>query len=99
MIFKRQHLVCCRFFSALFALDFSSLAEQQRNAPQARKAHNGINDPAEDRTLPAKQPGNKIKLENAHKAPVQAADNGQDQRDGIHEITSLSHVDMAMLRR
>ena len=56
-----------------------ALAEQQGNAPQAGKTHKGVDDPAEDGILTAKQPCYKVELKNAHKAPVKGTDNGQDQ--------------------
>ena len=65
-------------------------AKQEGDAPQARESYYGIDDTAEERTLAPKKPCHKIKLENAHKAPVQTADYGQNHRYGIHFSTSVS---------
>lgn len=51
-------------------------AEHQRNAPDARKTDNCINDAAEQRGLSAADPGNDVKLEQADAAPVQRTDDG-----------------------
>lgn len=68
----------------LFTLDDASSAKQKGNAPQTGQSHKGIDDPAEKRTLTTKEPGHQIELENAHKAPVQGADDGQNQCQRVH---------------
>ena len=67
----------------------SALAEQQRDAPQTCQADDGVDDPADNAAGAAEQPGNKVKLKNANKTPVQRADDGQDQCQSIHVITSI----------
>ena len=55
-----------------FCAEFCSVsAEEHCNAPQTGKPHKGINDTAYEGVLTAKQPGNKVKLKNTYKAPVQ----------------------------
>ena len=66
-----------------FALDLSALAKQKGNAPQASQSHQCIDDAADNAALPTKQPGHQIKLENSHQTPVEAANDGKDQCDGI----------------
>ena len=58
-------------------------AEEERDAPDAGERNDGINDAAEDRGLAAAQPCHKVKLEQADAAPVQRADDGEDQRNTI----------------
>ena len=53
--------------------------------------NDGINDPAEQGAGAAEEPGYQIKLENAYQSPVDTADDGQNQRKGIHILTSISH--------
>jgi hypothetical protein len=60
-------------------------AEQQRNTPYGRKAHEGIDHSAHGGRLTAADICHKIKAEQAHKAPVQAADYGKYQRNAIHD--------------
>ena len=50
------------------------LPEQQGNAPQARYAHQGIDDAAESRQLAAAEKRYAVEGEKAHAAPVQRAD-------------------------
>ena len=52
-------------------------AEQEGDAPQAGNTDDGIDDPADYRILATKDPGDKVKLENTHQAPVDATDDGQ----------------------
>ena len=59
--------------------DLFPVAEQKGNSPNPRQSNQGINDPADRRRLPAKHPGHNVKLEQADAAPVQRADDHQDQ--------------------
>ena len=58
-------------------------AKQQRDAPNACKAYNGVDDAAEQRGLSATDPGNDVELEESDAAPVERAYNGQNQRNAI----------------
>ena len=55
----------------------AAFAKQERNTPQAGKPDDRVNDPAKQRILTAKDPGNQIKLENPHQCPVQRTYNGK----------------------
>ena len=87
MIRQREHL------AAVFLIFHRPLtfAEQQCDAPQTCQTDKGIDDPAYDAVLSAEQPRNKIKLKNTHQTPVQAADDGEDQCNGIHVFTSIQY--------
>lgn len=63
--------------------------KQERDRPQACQTHQCVNDPADDCSGAAEKPGHQIKLENSNQPPVDTSDNGQDQRNGIHAVTSL----------
>ena len=58
-------------------------AKQQRDAPNACKAYNSVDDAAEQRGLSATDPGNDVELEESDAAPVERAYNGQNQRNAI----------------
>ena len=58
-------------------------AEQKGNTPQTCKTDDGVDDPAQQSALTAKEPCHQIKLENTHKAPVGAADDRQYQCQSI----------------
>ena len=73
----------CRF---LFSLHDSVSAKQEGNAPQTGKSYDGIDQSAEQSTGAAKQPGNQVKLENTHQAPVQTANDRKYQSDRIHKL-------------
>ena len=53
--------------------------EQQRDAPDARKANGCEDNPGQQCGLPAADPGHEVKAEQTDAAPVQSADNGQRQ--------------------
>ena len=73
----------------LFAVHTLTFAEQQSDAPQTGKTYQCVDDAADHTALTAKQPRHQIKLKNAHEAPVQAADDGQDQSQTINTSTSF----------
>ena len=58
-------------------------AKQQRNAPNACKSYNGVDDAAEQRGLSAADPGNEVELKQSDAAPVESAYDGQNQRNAI----------------
>lgn len=76
----------CRFF-ALFLDCFS--AEQKGDAPKTCQTNQGIHQATEQGKLASKEPGHQVKLKNADQTPVETTDNGQNQSDGIHIISSF----------
>ena len=66
--------------------------EQQRNAPHSGKAHQGIDNAADHAAGAAAGKGHQIKPEQTDAAPVQGADDGNDQRNAIqdHHVRNLS---------
>lgn len=78
----RQHRYGAAF--SLFTIDMLTLAEQQGDTPKTRQTNKRINDSAQDGILAAEQPCNKVKLEDTNKAPVQAADDRENQCYRIH---------------
>jgi len=58
--------------------------EEQRNAPNAGKSDNGIDNSADQSVLSSTDPSDNVKLEQTDATPVQRADNGQGQRDSVH---------------
>ena len=58
--------------------------EQQGDAPGTGQTYQGIDDAAQQRILAAEKPGHQIELEQANQTPVQTADDGKEQCDGIH---------------
>lgn len=85
----------CRFL--LFTFNDCLFAEKEGNTPQAGQCDYGINQPAEQGTCTAEKPGNQIKLKNTDEPPVEAADNCQNQSNGIHRITSIQVSDMVRM--
>lgn len=64
--------------------------EKKRNAPDTGKTNDGVDNSAYTCGLTTKDPGNKIKLENANERPVQRADYGQGKCCFIHIDSSNS---------
>ena len=60
-------------------------AEEQGNAPDRGQAHQGIDHAADGAAGAAEQEGDQVKAEDADAAPIQAADNGQNQSNLIHD--------------
>lgn len=60
-----------------------SFSEEKGNAPDSRKCDDRIDDAAEKRVLSAEDPGDKIELEKADAAPVQCADDRQNERKSV----------------
>ena len=58
-------------------------AKQQRNAPNAGKSYNGVDDAGEERGLSTADPCNDVKLKQSDAAPVERANDGQNQRNAI----------------
>ena len=74
----------------LFAVHEYSPAKQERNAPQAGQTHKGVNHPGKQRAGTAEEPSNKVKPEQTDQTPVGTANDGKDQCNGIHDVTSVS---------
>jgi hypothetical protein len=73
----------------LVHLCLMTFTEQKGYAPKTSQTDHCVNDPAEQRILSAEQPGDKIKLKNAYQSPVQAADNGENLCQSVHNFSSL----------
>ena len=67
--------------------------EQQRDAPQSRQAHHGVDDPGEHGQGAAAEKGHGIEAEQPDAAPVQRADDHQDQRDLVNDHVGTSYDD------
>ena len=64
---------------------FLALPEQERDAPESGDADQCVDDSAEGRHLSAAQEGHNIEAENSDAAPVQGADNRQDEGNLIDD--------------
>ena len=82
--------------SALF-LCGDLVPEQQRNTPHGGKAHQGIDNATDHTAGAAAGKGHQIEPEQANAAPVQAADDQQDQSKSVHEHGS--HLLVLVFRR
>ena len=51
-------------------------AKQQRDAPNACKTYNGVDDAGKEGGLTTADPGDDVKLEKSDAAPVEGADDG-----------------------
>ena len=60
-------------------------AEDQRDAPDTRQGNHGEDDAREQRFRAAADPSHRIKTEKPYRAPVQRADDDEDQRDPIQD--------------
>ena len=63
-----------------------SACKEQGNAPDTRKGDNGIDYSAENGVAAAECPGNEVKLENAHKTPVEGADYRENKANFINHF-------------
>lgn len=79
---KSRQGVSLRFLVLDSVKGFAS-AKQQRDAPNAGKSYNGVDDAREKRGLSAADPGNDVKLKQSDAAPVERAYDGQNQRNAI----------------
>ena len=71
--------------------DFLSASEKERNAPKGRQGNDHVDHAAENRSLTAKKPGNKVNAEKSDATPVKSADNCKNKRYSIeHNIIVLS---------
>ena len=69
--------------------------EQEGDAPQGGKPHQGKDDPAEGGALAAEEETDQVEPKNADAAPVDAADDGQRQGKFVNEH---SQKDLLKLR-
>ena len=60
-------------------------AEEERDAPCTRQSDHGIDDTGGHGRGPAAHPRNQIELEQTDATPVERADDGNDQRNAIHD--------------
>ena len=72
------------------------ILEEQGDAPKSGDSHQDIDGTAEHRGRSAADPRHQIETKNAHDAPVQAADDGQDQGDLIQNSHIRSLLGAAM---
>ena len=76
----------------VFAVDFHiGASEKERNAPERRKADQGVDYAADKRCLPAEDPCDDIESEKTDTAPVKSSDDGQRQRNFIqyHHVYTI----------
>ena len=70
-------------FLVLDSLKGLASAKQQRDAPNAGKSYQSVDDAGEQRGLSTADPGNDVKLKKSDAAPVESTNNGQNQRNAI----------------
>ena len=75
-----------RHAAVFFRLFDIILPEQQGDAPQSGDAHQCIDDAAPYCQLSTEYGGHAVKAEQADAAPVQSADNDEDQGDAIYDL-------------
>ena len=81
---------------SLFPVNSGMAPEQQCDAPCTGQTYQSIDDSAQKGILSAKEPCHQIKLKNAHKPPVQTANDGKDQCQSVHIFTSVLTLDRDM---
>ena len=70
-----------------------SFSEEKGNAPDSRKCDDRVNDAAEQGVLSAEDPGDEVKLEKTDAAPVQSADDRQNERKSVeHNENPSFHI-------
>ena len=75
-------------------------AKQQRNAPNACKTYNGVDNAREQRGLSAADPCNDVELKQSDAAPVESTNDGQNQRNAIqyHHFVSFAYCGIMSTR-
>ena len=58
--------------------------EHQRDAPNTCQSNDRVDDSAEQRGLSAADPSHDVELEQTNATPVQSTEDGQNQRNAIH---------------
>lgn len=61
------------------------VTEKQRNAPEPCQRYHNVDDSGKNGTLTAAYPGYKVKGKQADGTPVESADDGDQQRNFIHD--------------
>ena len=85
-------IICSMFIGGIQLFFLGFLGEQPRDAADSGHAHHRKHDARPDGAAAAQQPAHKVKLEQAHKPPVDAANDHQDQAHfikGLHKKTSF----------
>ena len=77
-------------FLLLYAIKAFSGAKDKRDTPHARKPDDRIDHAAEQGALSTAKPCNDVKLKKSDTAPIQCTQNGENQRDAIHNHKHLS---------
>ena len=75
-----------RLFAVHLLFNEVIVPEQEGNAPYGGDADECVDDAAQNGALPAEKPCDEIKLENADEAPVDAADDDENNADLIEDI-------------
>ena len=86
----RYKTAAARYCAAAVLLFLGFLGEQPRDAADSGHAHHRKHDARPDGRAAAQQPADEVELEQAHKAPVDAADDHEDETDfikGLHKKT------------
>ena len=65
-------------------------AEEQGDAPKTRQTHQTVNDAGEQGQLAAEEEGHGVEPEEADAAPVQRADDHQDQRKFVDDALHIA---------
>ena len=60
-------------------------AEEERNAPESRKGNERIDDTCPKAVVAAEEPGNRVELEEPDAAPVERADDGQNESNTVDD--------------
>ena len=66
------------------SLEFFARSEEQRNAPDARESHEGIDYSADKCGLTAEQPGDDIEFKKSYASPVESTDYRQYKCYSVH---------------
>ena len=95
----RNRLLCIVFVLRKTLFVFFSdcrISEKERNAPQTGKADNSVDNSAQNSSLTAEYPCDKVELEKTDKSPVYRADNCQCERYFVkHKLQLLFAIIMS----
>ena len=62
-----------------------AFAEEERYAPESCKSNDGVDDARTERVVSAEDPGNGIELEKSHSAPVERANDRQNESNTVND--------------
>ena len=79
-------MLCFLLVCKLICVGVIAFSEKKRKGPHARKAYEGVYDPADYRRVAAEEPGNRIKSENADSTPYKRADHGENERESVYKL-------------